>query len=72
MCLFGIPYNEQLRYFCSHFVADILKKSGAADMKKSSSLYLPGDLRNIDNLKIAFEGNILTFAQYFGLLPCPV
>ena len=71
MCLFGIPYEQKTRYFCSHFVAETLKRCGAAEMKKKSCLYLPGDLRKIEKLQLTFEGNLLTFAEYFGILPCP-
>lgn len=72
MCLFGIPHKEEKkRYFCSHFVAEILNRCGAAIMKKRACLYLPGDFRNIERLNLAFEGNLLTFARYYGILPCP-
>lgn len=68
-CIFGIPYKEHLSYFCSHFVADVLKKCGAAGIKKKSCLYLPKDLRKLDKLKLTFKGNLLTFARHFGIIP---
>ena len=70
MCLFGIPHNKKLSYFCSNFVAEILKKSGAANVKKDSALYFPEDLTKIDRLKLDFKGNLLSFAKHFGLVPC--
>ncbi len=70
MCLFGIPHKKELSYFCSQFVAEVLKKTGAADLKKKAALYLPRDLKKIPGLKLNFRGNLLTFSQHFGLLPC--
>lgn len=72
LSIFGIPYKQKLRYFCSQFVAEIINKCGAAEMKKNSCLYLPGDFRRLDKFRLTFEGNLLTFAQYFGILPCPI
>lgn len=70
-CLFGIPHKEKLSYFCSYFVADVLKKCGAVCIERNTSLYLPGDFRKLDKLKLDFKGNLLTFAQHFGILPYP-
>ena len=39
-----IPVGIENRYFCSQFISDLLKKSGALPGKKHSSRYLPMDL----------------------------
>ena len=39
-----IPVGTENRYFCSQFISDLLKKSGALPGKKHSSRYLPMDL----------------------------
>ena len=69
MCLFGIPHKENLRYFCSQFVAEVLKKCGVLTVKKNSALYLPRDLRKLPGMKLNFKGNLLSLSKHFGLLP---
>ncbi len=68
-CLFGIPYKKNQSYFCSHFVAEVLKRTGAVNIKKNSALYLPRDFRKIPELKLNFRGNLLSFSHHFGLIP---
>ena len=43
--LLHIPFHWKNRYFCSEFIATLLKKSGAVCLYKSPSLYLPEQLR---------------------------
>ena len=39
-----IPVGMENRYFCSQFISELLKKSGALPGKKHASRYLPSDL----------------------------
>ncbi len=41
LCMMHIPHRFKRRYFCSRFVAEVLKNSGAVELKKKTSLYLP-------------------------------
>lgn len=41
LCVLRIPHKFKKRYFCSQFVAELLKKSGAVQLQKNESLYLP-------------------------------
>lgn len=41
LCMFRIPSKFKRQFFCSQFVADVLRKSGTVKLKKKSSLYLP-------------------------------
>lgn len=41
LCVFRIPSNFKKRYFCTRFVAEVLRNSGAAKLKRKNSLYLP-------------------------------
>lgn len=41
LCLFKIPTEFKKRYFCSRFVAEILNSSGAHQLRRTASLYLP-------------------------------
>jgi len=43
MCVFGIPLVMKNRYFCSQFVAEVLKNAGIK-LTRKSSLYLPQNL----------------------------
>lgn len=43
--LLHIPFHWKNRYFCSEFIAALLKKSGAVKLCKPPSLYLPEQLR---------------------------
>lgn len=45
LCLLHIPFHRKNQYFCSEFVADLLKKSKTIMLSKCSSLYLPEHLR---------------------------
>ena len=45
LCLLRIPFHKKNQYFCSEFVADLLKKSKTIMLRKRSSLYLPEHLR---------------------------
>lgn len=44
LCLLHIPHKFRNRYFCSQFVAEVLSRAGAVELKKEESLYLPGQL----------------------------
>ncbi|MBP3580266.1 MAG: hypothetical protein J6K12_03340 [Clostridia bacterium] len=57
MCLFKIPYKKNYSFFCSQFVADILRRTKAAKIRKDSGMYFPEDLKRIDGLKLRFVGN---------------
>jgi inositol transport system substrate-binding protein len=45
LTILGIPVGMENRYFCSQFIIDLLKKSGALSGMKHSSRYLPRDFR---------------------------
>lgn len=44
LTLLHIPFHWKNRYFCSEFIATLLKKSGAVHLHRSPSLYLPEQL----------------------------
>lgn len=41
MCLIKIPIKRKEKYFCSEFVAEIIKNSGIIELKKKASYYSP-------------------------------
>lgn len=64
LALLHIPFRKETRYFCSQFVADILKQSGALQMRKRTCLVLPGDFQKTEALKLAYTGNLQEYLQY--------
>ena len=67
MGLLRIGYKRKYKYFCSQFVAEVLKLSESANLKKKSSLYLPHHLKKIPGLDLKFQGNLTTFLSHFGI-----
>jgi hypothetical protein len=49
LCVLGIPHKFDQYYFCSQFVAEVLKRSGVVKLNKPSSVYLPNHFRKIKN-----------------------
>lgn len=43
-CLLRIPFLWRRHYFCSQFVAEVLKQSGALPLSREAQLYLPHQL----------------------------
>ena len=58
LCGFGIEKARKNKFFCSEFVAHMLKKSGAVNIDKHPSVFRPVDFLKIDKLKLVYEGNI--------------
>ena len=71
MRLLRIPVKRKDKFICSQFVAHVLKRAKAANLKKFTVLYLPGDFRKLSEMKLVFEGNLQSFITYFGIEPRP-
>lgn len=59
LCLLHIPHKFENKYFCSQFVAEILSRAGAIELKKKESLYLPGQL--VDGIECLFGPGQLVY-----------
>lgn len=57
-CKFGIPYERKNKYFCSQFVAEILRRSGCVELPKRNCLMRPSDYMSLPNVEKVFEGDI--------------
>ena len=57
-CKFGVAWQRKNKYFCSQFVAEILRRSGAAELPKINCLMRPSDYMILDGLTKIFEGDI--------------
>ncbi len=60
--LFGVilnyPVEREYCYFCSQFVATLLKNSGIYDFNKPTGLISPKDFRECKELKLIYEGSL--------------
>ncbi|MGN0386078.1 MAG: hypothetical protein ACI4EX_09360 [Lachnospiraceae bacterium] len=67
-----IPHKWRNHYFCSQFVAEVLRCSKAACLKKDSTLYLPGDFKNLQGMREVFQGNIRSLRTHYKIVQCSV
>ncbi len=65
--LFAVILNMQLErdnaFFCSEFVASVLKQSEAIDFNMPLSLITPHDLQKMDNLELAYQGKLKDYQK---------
>lgn len=63
--LFGVVLNTPLEiegaYFCSQFVAEILRRSGIELFEKPSSLVQPGEFLELDIFDTLYEGKLYNY-----------
>ena len=71
LTLINIPWRLKNRYICSQFVAETLQRCTATRLCKDSTLYLPGDFRNLKGLRMVFRGDLLRLSHRFGNRPYP-
>jgi len=63
LCMLRIPYYRENNYFCSQFVSELLTVTGAVQLQKQPSLYLPDDFRMEPQLKLFFQGTLGELAE---------
>lgn len=65
--LFAIILNMQLKrenaFFCSEFVASVLKQSDAIDFNTPLSLVAPHDLQTLENLELVYQGKLKDYQK---------
>ncbi|WP_342665444.1 hypothetical protein [Paucisalibacillus globulus] len=63
--LFGFLLNKPIErknaFFCSQFVATVLKKSNSIYFKKPESLIAPNDLQEISKFELVYEGKLKAY-----------
>lgn len=67
--LMRMPIIRRNRYYCSQFIADVLKKSEVLKSKRNSARFFPKDFGKLAGGNMIFKGNLLGYAQKFLLLP---
>lgn len=58
LCRIGIAESRPRHYFCSQFVAEVLRDSGAAALPKPPSLMRPQDYEALPGLACLFRGRV--------------
>lgn len=63
-CMFCIKHKRQNHYFCSQFIGELLKESGAVRLPKHESLMHPVDYRYMPECRLIYHGNIHGLIHY--------
>lgn len=59
MCLLHIPYHRRRNYyFCSQFVAEVLKEAKVLRLKKKTTCYRPSDFASMKEFRLVYHGRI--------------
>ncbi|WP_418665864.1 hypothetical protein [Allofournierella sp.] len=64
----GIVHERPGKYFCSHFVAEILEEAGALKLPCHPSLVRPQDFTRLRPLRVVYQGPL----AFLGRRPVPI
>ncbi|WP_311202026.1 hypothetical protein [Aquibacillus koreensis] len=68
--LLGIPINHPIEmpssYFCSQFVAEVLRRSGYPLFDQRSSLISPDDFRKHPELRQVYQGELYSYPKLYS------
>lgn len=67
LAILRIPYRRKDTFFCSQFVAEILKSVDIVPAHIDSALYLPCDLSTVPGVRLLFVGNMESLVYKFRL-----
>lgn len=67
MVMLQIPHKWKNRYFCSQFVAEVLREARAVPLKKDPSLYVPKDFIYLPQKELVFQGTLPDMVDSFGI-----
>lgn len=59
----NISYGKKNKYYCSQFVAHLLKEAGIYDFNKDIRIVRPHDFSKIPNTKIVYKGIISEYVK---------
>ena len=66
-CFLGIPWALRDRYFCTEFVAEVLKRADVGYLPKHHALCLPKDFHKMPQSRLIFAGNTQTMVDHYAL-----
>lgn len=59
LSILRIPYRKnRFKFFCTQFVADVLRRSGAVKLKKKSHYCFAKDLKQLPGMKLKYQGDM--------------
>ncbi|MBE6613870.1 MAG: hypothetical protein E7631_01015 [Ruminococcaceae bacterium] len=58
LCGIGVRWEKRRRFFCSHFVGDLLSRSHAAALPKPASLMQPADYVSLMGIRVIYSGSV--------------
>lgn len=65
MCCLHMPYKKRRNYyFCSQFVAEVLKEAKALRVRKQTNRMRPGDFAHLKELKLLYHGRLLNYGMH--------
>lgn len=64
-CMFHIRHKRPDHYFCSQFIGELLRESGALNLPKHESLMHPVDYCEIPETRLLYHGNIHGLVTYY-------
>lgn len=68
LSILHIPYKRnQLGFFCTQFVAEVLKSAGAVMLTKKPTRYFSKHLKLLPGVKLHYQGNHKTLIEYLKL-----
>ena len=67
--LMKMPIITKNKYYCSQFIADVLKESKVLNTKRNSARFFPKDFGKIEGAKMIFKGDLLGYVNKYSLLP---
>lgn len=74
--LFGILFNIKIKrknhFFCSEFVATLLKDTLESTLFENPSFVQPHHFSEIENIKLIYKGEIKNYLKGIDLIPCEV
>lgn len=68
--IFNIPLNRENAFFCSQFVATVLKQSGSVDLNMPLAFIKPHDLQELTDLELVYEGSLHHYWKDTRIAPC--
>lgn len=69
---FGYPVTKNKKFFCSQFVAYVLKNSGVEISKKIPALVTPRDIAKYDKLEVIYTGLLRDYPAYIQELEAEI
>ncbi len=65
LSLLHIPFRQRNHYFCSQFVAEVLRRGEVSEVSVRTARYLPWDLPQLPGFSLLFAGDLQGYSERF-------